>query len=157
MDIFTPKGQESLEQERKLLASFCAATNYSVIETDKNQPAQVDGFIVNDGVLCGVFESKCRKADVAKMHKWGDEWILTHQKLLDGAEISKRLCTPFYGIVYLLDEPIGIFIKLTDSEGKVLPKVRVENTETQATINGGTVVRANAYIDLSPCLTFPII
>ena len=144
MDIFTPKGQESLEQERKLLASFCAATNYSVIETDKNQPAQVDGFIVDGGVLCGVFESKCRKADVAKMHKWGDEWILTHQKLLDGAEISKRLCTPFYGIVYLLDEPIGIFIKLTDSE-------------TQATINGGTVVRANAYIDLSPCLTFPII
>lgn len=157
MDILTPKGQKSLEQERKLLASFCAATNYSVIETDKNQPAQVDGFIISDGTLCGVFESKCRKANVAQMHRWGDEWILTHQKLLDGAEISKRLCIPFYGIVYLLDEPIGIFIKLTDCNGTVLPKVRVENTETQATINGGTAIRANAYIDISSCLMFPII
>lgn len=157
MDILTPKGQESLEQERRLLTSFCAATNYSVIETDKNQPAQVDGFIVCDGAICGVFESKCRKANVAQMHRWGDEWILTHQKLLDGVEISKRLRTPFYGIVYLLDEPIGMFIKLTDNEGKILPKVRVENTETRATINGGTAVRANAYIDISDSWTFPII
>lgn len=157
MDILTPKGQQSLEQERRLLASFCAATDYSVIETDKNQPAQVDGFIVCDGELCGIFESKCRKANIAQMHRWGDEWILTHQKLLDGAELSKRLRTPFYGIVYLLDEPIGIVIKLTDNEGKILPKVRVETTETQATVNGGTAVRANAYIDISNCFTFPII
>jgi len=157
MDILTPKGQKSLEQERKLLASFCAAMKCSVIETDKNQPAQIDGFIVCDGALCGIFESKCRKANVSQMHRWGDEWILTYQKLLDGAEISRRLCTPFYGIVYLLDEPLGIIIQLTDHEGKILPKVRVEETATQATINGGTAVRANAYIDISECMTFPII
>ena len=157
MDILTPKGQKSLEQERKLLQSFCAAMQCTVIETDKNRPAQVDGFIVRDGVLFGVFESKCRNATVSQMHRWGDEWILTYQKLLDGAEISRRLCTPFYGIVYLLGEPIGIFIQLTDSEGKILPKVRVDETETQATINGGTAVRLNAYIDISNCYTFPII
>lgn len=157
LDINTPKGRESLAQERILLKSFTVATNLGIVETDKSQPAQIDGFIVRDDTVVGMFESKCRKATVEQMNRWGDEWLITYQKLLDGAELSKRLRIPFYGIVYLLDEPLGFFIQLTDSEGNFVPKIRTEETKTQATINGGTAVRLNAYVDISNCSTFPIV
>ena len=157
MDINTPRGQESLAQERRLIKSFAAVMNCDVIETDKNHPAKVDGFLVKDYVIVGVFESKCRKTNVSQMNRWGAEWLLTHQKLLDGVEVSKLLCVPFYGVIYLLDEPIGVFIKLTDEAGNLTANVRVEETRTQATINGGTAVRKNAFIDLSTSYTFPIL
>lgn len=157
LDINTPKGQQSLEQERRLLKSFGTVMGCTIIETDKAEPAQVDGFLVKDSTVIGVFESKCRRATVRQMQNWGSEWLLTNQKFMDGADISRRLCVPFYGIIYLVDEPIGVYIKLTDNTGKLLPKVRVQETETQATINGGTVVRANAFIDLETSYTFSII
>jgi hypothetical protein len=157
LDINTPKGQESLAQERLLLKSFGAVMGCDIVETDKSQPAQIDGFLVKENTVVGVFESKCRKATVQLMQKWGSEWLLTHQKLMDGVDISKKLRVPFYGVIYLLDEPLGVFIKLTDNVGNLLPKIRVQETSTQATINGGTAVRANAFIDLETSYTFPII
>jgi hypothetical protein len=158
LDINTPKGQESLAQERKLLEAFSSSMGWQIIETDKEQPAQVDGFLVENKTIVGVFEAKCRKATIKQMENWGSEWLLTHQKLLDGIEISRRLRVPFYGLIYLLNDGVGVYIKLTDNTGTLLPevKIRVENTETQATINGGKVVRANAYIDLSTSYIFAV-
>ena len=157
LDINTPRGQQSLSQERKLVEGLKRAyPSISFIETHKTQPAQVDGLMVRDNVITGVYESKCRNMSAEDMHRFHDEWLVTYEKILHGAEIGKRLCVPFYGFLYLIKDSIGVAIKIADAEGNIYPKVRIERTETQRTINGGSIVRTNAYIDLSGSDTFPV-
>ena len=62
MDILTSKGQKSLEYERQMLdmirKHICKKhkDNSYLIETDKDMDAKVDGMIVKQGQLAGVFE-----------------------------------------------------------------------------------------------------
>jgi hypothetical protein len=157
LDINTPRGQVSLQQERVLLDSARAAfPGVDFIETDKTGAAQVDGVMVKDNVVVGVYESKCRNLTKEQMHRYGDEWLVTYEKILGGIEVSKRLRVPFYGFIYFTREPIGAFIKIADEEGNILPQIRVAHTVTQMTVNGGSIIRENAYIDLSSGFTFPI-
>lgn len=159
LDISTPKGQKSLAQENALIRSFeNANAGYHIIQTPKDKAADVDGFICKRERIAAVFESKCRECDMAQMSEWGWEWLVTFDKLTRGAEIAKSLQVPFYGLLYLVNEPIGISIRITDPDGNFIPKIRVERTLTQRTINGGEIVRTNAYISLQPQHTrFPII
>lgn len=158
LDINTERGQQSLSQERVLIRSVQAAySDIYFIETNKNAPAQIDGFMVRDEEIIGVYESKCRNMNVEQMNRFNDEWLVTFEKILNGAELSKRLYVPFYGLLYLTKEPIGVILKITDERGNILPRVRIEQTTTQKTVNGGSIVRTNAYIDISTCHTFPII
>lgn len=158
LDITTEKGQQSLSQERVLLASAQAVyQGIQFVETNKNAPAQIDGFMIRDDEIIGVYESKCRNMNVAQMHQFNDEWLVTFEKILNGAALSRRLYVPFYGLLYLVKEPVGLILKITDERGNILPKVRIEQTTTQKTINGGFIVRTNAYIDVSTGHTFPII
>lgn len=158
LDIETVRGQQSLSQERVLIKSAEAVySDISFIETNKHAPAQIDGFMVRDGEIVGVYESKCRNMTVEQMNRYNDEWLVTFEKILNGAELSKRLYVPFYGLLYLVQEPIGVILKITDEKGNILPRVRIEQTTTQKTINGGSIVRTNAYVDISTCHTFPII
>lgn len=158
LDINTEKGQQSLSQERTLISSAQAAyEGILFIETNKSAPAQIDGFMVRNGEVVGVYESKCRNMTIEQMHRFNDEWLITFEKILNGADLSKRLYVPFYGLLYLVQEPIGVILKITDEKGNILPRVRLEQTSTQKTINGGSIIRTNAYVDIGTCHTFPII
>ena len=158
LDINTERGQQSLSQERILIKSAQAVyKDISFIETNKHAPAQIDGFMVRDGEIVGVYESKCRNMTIEQMNRFNDEWLVTFEKILNGAELSKRLYIPFYGLLYLVQEPVGVILKITDEKGNILPRVRIEQTTTQKTINGGSIVRTNAYVDISTCHMFPII
>ena len=64
MDILTEKGQQSLRHEDKMLGVIKEKYNVDIIETDKASPALCDGFMVRNGIITGVFESKCRNATV---------------------------------------------------------------------------------------------
>jgi hypothetical protein len=158
LDIATEKGQQSLSQERVLIASAQAAyQDIQFVETNKYAPSQIDGLMIRDGEVIGIYESKCRNMNIEQMHRFNDEWLVTFEKILNAADLSKRLYVPFYGLLYLVQEPIGLILKITDNRGNILPKARIEQTTTQKTINGGSIVRTNAYIDISTCHTFPII
>lgn len=156
LDILTTKGQESLRQERRMLDALKEAWQFQVFETDKDSPCEVDGFLARDNIVVGVFESKCRHLDLEQLRKFDNTWLVTFDKVLAGLELSRKLHVPYYGLVYLLDEPMGLMVQISDAKGSPIVKMEVAQTTTQRTVNGGTIQRANAYIDMSTAYTFPI-
>lgn len=150
LDIATPKGQISLQQEQSMLAIIeTGHPGFRAIQTHKDKPADVDGFIVHGQSIMAVFESKCRDMTREQLAKFGNEWLVTFEKLQKGALIARALCVPLVGYLFLVPDKKVLSVRLTDERGNYLPKIRIERTETQATTNGGEIVRTNAYIDMS--------
>jgi len=149
LDINTPKGQITLAQEQAQLAILAkSAPGVSFIQTPKDQPADVDGFIVREGSIVGMFLSSCRTSSREQMRKWGDTWLLTFDKIQKAIPLAKQLCVPVYGCIYLVPDQMVLTLTLVSAKGEVMPSMRLERTKTQASVNGGQVVRTNAYISL---------
>lgn len=155
LDINTPKGQKSLEQERVLLDALRAKLQADIVETDKELDAVVDGIIHKDGVIRGIIECKCRDLSEDDLRGYGT-WLITYRKIKEAAKISKTLRTPFYGAVYCLKDNRVAFWKLTDDAGDWCFGFDVQDTRTRRTINGGSTVRANAFIPVSEAKWFTI-
>jgi len=153
MDILTKKGQRSLEYERIMLEKirFYICKNHKsdsyLFETDKNTSAKVDGVIVKNDTLAGVFESKCRDLSLMELRKYGS-WLITFDKILDGKRLSEMLCVPFMGFLYLIKDEIILYWNITNEHGDFLFDFEVRKTKTQKTINGGIAHRANAYLPI---------
>lgn len=139
-----------------MLDAVKAAWGFQVFETDKNSPCEVDGFLGRDNIVVGVFESKCRKLTLDQLRKFDNKWLVTFEKVLAGLSFSRKLQVPYYGLVYLLDEPVGLMVQISDAKGSPIVKMDIAQTTTQRTVNGGTIQRANAYIDMSTAYQFPI-
>lgn len=146
LDINTPKGQESLECEKYLIDRIKRKYQIEIIETNKEREARIDNLFIKDSKLIAIAEMKCRDMTEEQLKKWGDTWLVTHQKIKDGAEISKLLCVPFLGFLYLIPDDILLWWKITDDAGNYLFDFEVRNTVTQATINGGKAYRDNAFL-----------
>lgn len=147
LDINTPKGQVSLSQEQQLIAAIESNyVGYRVIQTPKALDSEVDGFICKGTEIVGVMENKCRDMSQATLKRFGNEWLLTFEKITKGAALARSLRIPFIGYLYLVPDGIALAIKLSDEHGNLLPKIRIERTKTQATTNGGHAVRTNAYV-----------
>ena len=109
----------------------------------------MDGFTIKGDRITSCFESKCRKMTRRQLAQWGNEWLVTYEKIQHGATLARTLGVPFYGFLYLVPDGIILTVKIADKQGDFLPRIRLERTETQRTINGGKIVRTNAYIDIS--------
>jgi len=151
MDILTKKGQASLHYEHimlnKIREHICKKhkDNSFIYETDKDKPSKVDGFIVKDNVLSGIFESKCRNMGLVELMEYGS-WLITMDKIMDGKKLSEMLCIPYIGFLYLIKDDIVMYWKITNSDGEFLFNFDIKRTKTQKTINGGEIVRSNAYL-----------
>jgi len=157
LDILTPKGQKSLSDERDVKRWFESTFNLKYVETPKHRAAFVDAVIIKDEVVA-VVETKCRyntSLDDFKT-KFSNEWLVTWEKLNSGIRISKDLAVPFYGILYLVESGIVMTIVVSDSLGNVVAPIRLETTVTQATINGGSANRTNAFINMKTAKTYSI-
>lgn len=163
MDINTPKGRESVAQEQRLLRSLrkqyaTKGIDIQFSETNKTLPVPLDGVMTIDGEITGIYEVKCRNMDHDKLkNAYNNETLLTYDKLCAGVSVSEKLMVPFYCIVFLVDEPIGLIIQITDLKGQIIAKTKLERTKTPASVNGGSAVRTNAYIDMSTAHPFPIL
>ena len=155
LDIATPKGQISLKQEGEMLDILLGACpGIKVLQTPKDQPADVDGVIARAGSIIAVFESKCRELTRTQLRNFGDEWLVTFEKLQKGALLAKSLCVPFIGYLYLVPDRRVLSVRIADDRGNFLPNIRIERTETQATTNGGQIIRTNAYIRMAGAREF---
>jgi hypothetical protein len=150
LDILTPKGQESAREEREMLDSLRVTFPDSLfVNTPKDDPAKVDGFTIKGDQITSCFESKCRNMSRSQLSRFGDEWLVTYAKIVHGATLAKTLCVPFYGFLYLIPDRMILVVKIADETGEFLPRIRLERTVTSRTINGGQLVRTNAYIDVT--------
>ena len=151
MDILTEKGQKSLEYEREMLErirhNLCKTHKEDsyLIETDKNMDAKVDGIIVKNNQVSGIFESKCRDLSLMQLTDFGS-WLVTLDKIMDGKQLSEMLRVPYIGFLYLIKDKIIMYWKITDKYGDFTFDFEVKKTKTQKTINGGTACRVNAYL-----------
>ena len=147
MDILTKKGQQSLRYEDKMLNTIKEKYSVDIIETNKDTPALCDGFLVRNGIITGVFESKCRNATVEDFEKWGS-WLVTYAKIAGLAWISNKLRIRAFGFLYSIPDDVILMWRITDNEGNYKFDPDIRKTNTQATINGGQAERENAYLPI---------
>lgn len=151
LDVKSPKGQESLEHELKAVQLWQHHyPDFTYIHTPKDGSALVDAVIGdNDCNVVAIVEQKSRNMTLEQLHKWDMEWLVTHAKIEAGRVTARALGVPFIGFLYLIPDDLLITKQLSDANGQWTCEYRVEMTETQETINGGKVVRENAFIDLT--------
>ncbi|MFW6246990.1 MAG: hypothetical protein ACOC22_02320 [bacterium] len=146
LDINTPKGQISLTQEKIMLNHIEECWGVQIVETNKKDSALVDGIILKNNEIVGICENKCRNMTYDTLVNSYGSWLITYSKLEIGQIASKIFKVPFIGFLYLVDDDITLFWKITDNEGNFLFEFKTEETPTQATINGGSAIRLNAYL-----------
>ena len=151
LDVNSPKGQESLEQELRAVQLWNSHyTDFTYVHTPKDGPALVDAVIVdNDTNVVAVVEQKSRNMSLEQLQKWDMEWLITFDKIEAGRYVGNALGVPYIGFLYLIPDDLLITQKISDKDGKWTCEFRTALTETQETINGGKIVRENAYIDLN--------
>lgn len=155
LDIESPRGQQSLVEERRMLAAIrLYLPGFRIIETDKSKPDDVDGYLIKQGRVRGVFESKCRHMTRETLRgPFQNEWLVTTDKLVRGVAEAKKYDAPFFGFLYLVPDDVALAIRLADEDGQFLPPMREQWTLTQATCNGGQIERLNTYVDMSLATT----
>ena len=150
LDILSPKGQETLAQELRAVEIFNyynSDTYYA--PTPKHMPAIVDAVLVDKTGAIGLVETKCRMMTHKKLKEYGGEWLITWDKIKKAKELSVGCGIPLFGFLYLVPDDILLMEKISDGTGKMLVEIRVASTRTQATVNGGSVVRENVYINMN--------
>jgi hypothetical protein len=149
MDILTAKGQITVEQEAEAGMMFEAATGFRYVNTPKNKPAVVDALLIQDGVLGAIAETKCRMMSLVDFDGFDYRWLVTFDKISKAKQLSEMLCVPLVGILYLVPDKTLLYRRLTNADGSWACNFHTEDTQTQATVNGGKAVRKNTFIDMS--------
>jgi len=152
MDILTQKGQLTLPDEARAHQLFTSQhANFTYVETPKDKPSDIDAFLVKNGIIKAVVETKCRyDCDINKFFgQYNGKWLVTLDKIERCRDVAKSLCVDFVGFLYLKQSDILLVQKISNVFGSYVPNIEIKSTETQATINGGKAVRSNAYIDMS--------
>jgi hypothetical protein len=76
-------------------------------------------------------------------------WLVTDEKIRKAQQIAEALQVPFVGFLYMPETDALLFTTLWHPASGWTVDIQVKETQTQATINGGKIVRRNAYIDMS--------
>jgi hypothetical protein len=151
MDILSAKGQLTIPDEQRAKEIFLLNyPRYRYVETPKDRPADVDAFLVLDHAIKAIVETKCRyDCDLEKFRgAYGNEWLVTFDKLEKARTIARSLCVKVIGFLYLKQSDILLVQEIVNADGLYVPSIRLDATTTQATINGGSATRTNAYIKM---------
>jgi len=149
LDINTDKGQISLRDEHIMHEHIKKCWGVDIIETDKYTDPSIDGLLTVDNTIVGIFESKCRYNITLEILKNWNTWLITFDKLEKGKILSKILKVPFFGFLYLVEDGVFYYWKITNFDGEFMVKFYVERTTTQKSTNGGSIIRPNAYLQFS--------
>lgn len=114
MDILTPKGQETLAQERAAISLFLQSfPGFEFIETPKDTPADIDGIITKNGVMISGVEVKCRNMTADDLvNKYKNQWLITADKLDRGVNVCERLGIDFRGFLYLVPHNMLLIVPI---------------------------------------------
>lgn len=150
LDINTPRGQESVHEELEMLDILeTDHDDCKFIHTPITKAALIDGMIIRDGELVGIYESKCRRNTLKEFkNEFSNEWMVSFHKLQAGSQLSKALCVPFIGFLYLVPDKMVAQIKLTDDKGNFLPSILIGRKQTSKCCNGGTMMDTCGFISL---------
>lgn len=150
LDIDTPRGVMSKHYEEIALRKFLSHFSDSeIVLTPKDKPATIDALISKNGIAVAGVEVKTRNMTLEQLHNWDDEWLVTFDKLDKGRVLCQQLGIDFYGFLYLIPEDALLYKRISDETGEWKAQFRTDKTLTQATINGGSIERINAFINMA--------
>jgi hypothetical protein len=81
-------------------------------------------------------------------------WLVTFDKIINARQVALSLGVPLLGFLYIVQDKTLLVKKITDAYGKFLIDIDITNTTTQMTVNGGSIVRSNAYLDMKGCQVY---
>jgi len=110
------------------------------------QYSLVDGIAVKNNEITHVVEFKSRNESMESMERFGT-YLISYDKIENGLQICRMMRVPFILIVYLIKDGVVMGIEIGDEFG-VSVEMEIKETRTQKSIEGGTVIRRNAFIDL---------
>jgi hypothetical protein len=150
LDINTPRGQESVMEEREMLEILKSVhKDAQFVHTPITKAALIDGMIIRYEVLVGIYESKCRRNTLKEFkNEFSNEWMVSFHKLQAGSQLAKALCVPFFGFLYLVPDKMVARVKLTDEMGNFLPSILIGRKQTSKCCNGGTMMDTCGFISL---------
>lgn len=154
-NVNSPKGQIALGHEKDAIRIFESLyPTCKFLTTNKSDSALVDGFITVNGKLVSAVETKTRNVQLEQLRAptesggFNNEWMVTYEKIANARELCVALRIMLTGWLYLPSEKSLLVQKICDEKGNFLTKVRVQTTKTMATVNGGTRVGSNAFINI---------
>jgi hypothetical protein len=154
LDIDTTKGQQSKVWEQRCMDIVCAHTDLQWSKTV--EPCSVDGILTDRRrQVRYVVEQKSRQ--MTQRHlitAFSNEWLMTAGKLQHLQTAARVLNAAAVGVLYLVPDDTVLVIRLANADGQLVATIRYAETETQATINGGRIVRANAFIAMQQAVRY---
>jgi hypothetical protein len=160
MDILTPKGEETRKQEVRAIDILLRnMKGYHYVDTPKEKPAIIDGFITKGGFIAYACEVKCRTMTKQTLETdYQNRWLVTLDKIIAAREVAGALCVPLVGLLYLVPDDLLLVQRICEEPdnqlGLFATSMILETTVTQRTVNGGTAKRTNAYIDMTNAKVF---
>ena len=156
-DSLSPKGEQSFVNAEKAIAIWHDHfPSWQILQTRKPEPprspAIADGVIVENGIIRGIIEIKSRSFDLyALQNKFKNEVIITHDKLIKCQQIAQALDVPFILFIYLVPDEALVWkpIWRPESEEHWNTEITIKYTETQKSVNGGTIMRHNTFVNMT--------
>ena len=106
-----------------------------------------DRLFSRDGTVVSIAEIKVRNMSLSELEHLGS-YLVSYHKIEWGVAAAEILHVPFLLFVSLMKSDQIVYWTIADKGGKVKSNFQVQNTETQATCNGGVTTRDNAYVFL---------
>lgn len=147
LDCNTAVGRTYIGWQADCLARLEKAWDVKCAHTDDTGDADVDAIAIRDGQLQAIMEVKSREMNLDQLRRFGS-YLITFEKLLKLRAVAAALRVPGLIVVSLLKDKQIVYWKVCDVEGHFLIALEGKITETQATCNGGTAHRYNAYLSL---------
>ena len=152
LDVLTPKGVVSRAWEDRAVELWSSHyPDLQYIHTPKDKPAIVDALLIKNGQVVGVVETKCRPSLTLVDFKvtFDMRWLVTNEKIQTAKRMAQDLCVPLIGLLYMPEQDLLLYQTLWRPNQGWMIEIKTKRTETQATINGGTAWRENAFIDMT--------
>ena len=150
LNITTERGKESsryMDEGLKIFEETYPKT--ILIKTNQDNPISFDGFTTQAGTLTGIFEFKARDCEKSEFETtYNNDWLITFQKIIDCQSIAQCLRVPLWGFLYLIPSKTLGLIKIWCPDNGWC-NFYVSKTKTQKTVDGGVIIRDNAYISMN--------
>ncbi len=90
------------------------------------------------GAKQALIEIKARNMTLNQLNNWGNEYMISEDKINKCQKLSVKYKIPFFVFVNLIDDKYILRLKVLNNKGEFVIPYRIEyDKETQSTCNGG--------------------
>ena len=148
--VHSEEGKKYKRNEDETSDRICAALKCEAGQFGLDT-AHSDRIFFRDGACKCIAEMKSRNMSMEQLKKF-KTYLISNSKLDYGEELSRMTGLPFYLFVRLIPDDVIVYWNIFNRHGKRLFVYTAEHTETQATCEGGTANRKNAFLPIDNML-----